>query len=148
MLVAVAAGLLAGCTASSSAGPSASTRAGNPTAEATCLTQPTATVRVGNGSAQVVQQAMTLTVRVGQPISVTYNGECLGGARLILSKPGPGSGLNDYSQTVAEGVAVQQWKPAEPGTRNLMVGWSCSGPIPCPFGYIGIITVTTPTPAG
>jgi hypothetical protein len=89
---------------------------------------------------------VALAVHVGQTISVTFTGKCLGGARLILSKPGPGSGLNDFSDTVAEGLAVQQWKPVEPGIRNLEVGWSCSGPIPCPFGSIAIITVTTSKP--
>ena len=89
---------------------------------------------------------MKISVAVGKTVSVTYDGPCARGGRLIPSKPGPGSGMNAFiSPANWTWSRTQTWTPTQPGMRNLWVGWSCTGPTLCPDGNLGIITVTTTT---
>ena len=133
--------VLAGCSPESSSNTtSQSTESG------TCTAGATATVRHGSGPEVPVIREMQMTVPVGQTVSVTYAGPCPKGGRLMISKPGPGSGLRAFTGfSYWTGSPTHTWTPTEPGVRALDVAWACTGPVPCPLGSLGIITITTPT---
>jgi hypothetical protein len=115
----------------------------------TCSRPPTAVVQVGSERPLPVTRAMKMTVSVGQTVAVTYSGPCARGGRLTPSKAGPGEGLNEFiSPANWTWSRTQTWTPTEPGLHNLMVGWSCTGPMSCPAGWLGIITVTTSAAEG
>lgn len=111
----------------------------------TCSAGATATMRYGSHPAVPVTRSMRITVPVGETIFVTFGGACPKGGRLALSQPGPGAGLNAFTGFSSwAGSPTHTWTPTEPGVRNLDVEWACTGPMPCPLGSLGVITVMTP----
>jgi hypothetical protein len=85
---------------------------------------------------------ITVTARVGQPVTVRFIGDCAVGGRLMINGAGAG-GANSYTD-VWMGQVDGSWTPTRAGTRTLLAAWACMGPETCPLGFLGYIKVVTP----
>lgn len=121
-------------------------RAGLLPAPTTCGTSMKVVVSApGQGPRPLPANAsLSVTVRVGEQVSVIFDGDCPAGFSLAVNGTSPSQ---EYSAQglPGKGSVAQGWQPMAAGKRTLLVMWICPYPgSTCPPGVLGSIVVTTP----